>query len=97
MCGILFQMTLKSDFENSTRMITYLKRTSTEKNHSKGRIINILLSFMQSMSSITTILALIFTFTKEYSLPMIIKSYVTVAFINQIDEAFAGTLPPSIK
>ena len=96
-CGILFQMTLKSDFENSTRMITYLKRSSTMKNHSKGRLINILLAFMQSMSSIVTICALIFTFTKENSLAMIIKSFVTVAFIVSIDDAFAGTLPPSIK
>lgn len=90
-------MNLKGDFENSVRILTYLKRSSTMKNHGKGRLINILLSSMQLMSSIITVLALIFTFTKEHSLKMIIKSFVTVAFIVKIDDAFAGTLPESIK
>ena len=59
-------------------------------------MINILLSFMQTTSSIVTVFALIFTFIKEPNLKMIIKSFVTIAFISKIDDMFAGTLPASL-
>ena len=63
----------------------------------KGRFISILLSSMQSFTVIVTIFSLIFTFVKEPSYKMIIKSYMRIAFINKIDEFFVDSLPPSLK
>ena len=67
------------------------------KQRVKGRFINILLSAMQSFSSIFTVFALILTFVKEPAIKMIIKSFVTIAFISKIDDMFASTLPPSLS
>ena len=50
----------------------------------------------QSGSMLLTIFALVFTFTKEPDVKMIIKSYVTLAFIGKIDDAMANTLPESV-
>ena len=94
--GILFQLNLQGDLTNSILILSYLKRQNGKKHRVSARFINILLSFMQSASSIITVFALIFTFLKEPNLKMIIKSFVTIAFISKIDDMFAGTLPPSL-
>jgi len=40
-------------------------------------------------------MALLFTFSKEPSLKMVIKSYATIGFISMIDNHMANTLPQS--
>lgn len=95
-CGVLFKMTIESDLDHSIEILTFLKRSKGVRSNEQGRFVNILLSFMQSTSFIITIFALVFTFTKEPALKMIIKSYATLAFVTKIDNAFAGSLPPSV-
>ena len=41
------------------------------------------------------IFSLIYSFTREPNLKMIIKSYVTIAFFSQVDTKFVESLPKS--
>ena len=76
-------------------MLIFLKRLKISHQNRRGRIFNILLSSMQIVSPLFTLIALLFTFTKEPSLRMIIKSFVTIGFISKIDDLFVNTLPQS--
>ena len=78
-------------------LLTYLKRQKGKDTQAKSRIINIILSFMKCLSILFSIFSLIFSFTREPSLKMIIKSMVTIAFNSRIDAVFADSLPDLIK
>ena len=54
------------DLENSIRMLTYIKRMRpTIRTQARSRIVNIILAFMNCFGSLVTILALIYSFTRE--------------------------------
>jgi len=74
-------------------MLTYLKRMKGMKDHSKGRLINIIICSMQLITPILTLVAMLLILTQETYLSFIIKDYVTIGFILTIDNMFAAQLP----
>lgn len=95
-CAVLFQIASQKNVYDSVRMLTYLKRLDDKKGHKQGRFANIILSFMQVTCCLISIFTLIFTFTKEPSMKMIIKSFATIAFSLKIDKAIVASFPPSV-
>ena len=92
-CAMLFQMTLYAEIQEAVQKITYLKRSRGTKSYQQGRLINILLLSMKCITPIFSIVVLLFTFTKEANMKMIIKSFVTIGFISNIDNIFVSTMP----
>jgi len=77
-------------------MLTYLKRQKSTRNLQSGRLVNIFLCSLQCITPLFTLFGLIYTFTKEPNIKMIIKSFVSVAFVINIDDHFSLTLPENI-
>jgi hypothetical protein len=92
-------MTMKFSKElySATKMLTYLKRMKGNANHTRGRFINIMLSSMQIMAPICTVLSLVINITQSSALSQIVKAYVTLSFIVSIDDMFSAALPVEVR
>lgn len=78
-------------------MLAFLKRMKLAPNNSRGRFVNIIVSIMQLMPPIISLVCLMISITQEKTLGMITKDYVTLAFILSIDNIFSGLIPAEIK
>ena len=78
-------------------MLLYLKYVKTAKGGKRGRIINIVLCLMQYTSPIVAEIVLILAVSKTPQLQMIIKSFVALGFIINVDNMFSDAFPKEIK
>jgi len=95
-CAMLLHITLYNELQNAIKMLTFLKRQKLSRSHVKGRFMNIILCSMQIIGPIFVLGALIVTMGQEGKFSLIIKLYVTLGFVVNIDNLFASSLPPSI-
>ena len=78
-------------------MLRYLKYVKTAKGGKRGRMINIVLCTMQMISPFFAETVLILSVARNPSLQMIIKSYMALAFVTNIDNLFSDAFPQEIK
>lgn len=69
----------------------------TAKGGKRGRAINIVLCFMQMISPLFAEVVLILAVARNPELQMIIKSFVALGFVINIDNMFSGSFPAVIK
>jgi hypothetical protein len=77
--------------------LRYLKYTKTAKGGKRGRFVNILLCSMQIISPFFTESVLILAMGQIDELSTIIKSFVALGFVVQIDNMFSENFPKEIK
>jgi len=77
-------------------MLTFLKRMKQSKKHLKGRFINIGLSSMQYISTLSTYACLIINLGQDGSMGMVIKMFAALGFMNTIDNMFVQILPKCV-
>ena len=82
---------------SSIRLFTFLKRQKLHREQKKGLFINIILCTMQVVAPILALFALMIVLGQEKKLSDIIKSYVTIGFILNIDNMFTGNFPQEVK
>ena len=63
----------------------------------KGRYINIMIASMHFTTCVVALMCLIITISQEENMQMITKDYATLAFVLNIDNMFAMTLPADVK
>lgn len=78
-------------------MLRYLKYVKSAKGGKRGRMINILLTLMQMTSPLFAEVVLILAISKNPSQQMIIKSFVALGFVINIDNMFSENFPKEIK
>ena len=96
-CCILLHMHIYPEVRTALTMLRYLKYVKTAKGGKRGRVINILLCLMQFTSPIVAECVLILAIAKTPQLQMIIKSYVALGFVTNIDNMFSEAFPDEIK
>lgn len=96
-CCVLLHMIIYQEVRTALRMLRYLKYVKTAKGGKRGRMINILLSLMQLTSPIVAEIVLILAIAKTPQLQMIIKSFVALGFVINIDNMFSDAFPSEIK
>lgn len=90
-------MKFSKELYTATKMLTLLKRMQGSANHTRGRFINIILSSMQIIAPIITVIALVVNITQQSALSQITKAYVALSFIVNIDDMFSASLPAELR
>ena len=93
LCCLLQTQQCYKEFQQSVKMLTFLKRMKA----TKGRLMNILICSMQIMTPLFALCAMTITMTQQSALSYIVKDFVTIGFILNVDNLFAGTLPGTVK
>lgn len=96
-CSLLLHMIIYGEVKQALAVLRYLKYTKTAKNGKRGRFVNILLCSMQIISPFFTEIVLILAIGQVGSLSVIIKSFVALGFVVQIDNMFSENFPKEIK
>lgn len=90
-------MIIYGEVKQALSILRYLKYTKTAKNGKRGRFVNILLCSMQIVSPFFTEIVLILAIGQVDKLAVIIKSFVALGFVVQIDNMFSENFPKEIK
>lgn len=96
-CSLLLHLIIHGEVKQALSILRYLKYVKTAKGGKRGRFINILLCSMQMISPFFTEIVLILAISQTYRLSMIIKSFVALGFVIQIDNMFSENFPEEIK
>lgn len=96
-CCLLLHMIILPEVRRALSLLRYLKYVKTAAGGKRGRMINILLCIMQMSSPIFAEIVLILAVAKNPSLQMIIKSFVALGFVINIDNLFSESFPAEIK
>ena len=93
--AVLLHRVSYDKFQYAIKLLTYLKRVKGK--HDKGKCINVLLCCMHLLSPVIGIFAIVITGSQEKKLSMIVKNFVSLGFILQIDNMFSSCLPIDIQ
>lgn len=96
-CCLLLHMIILPEVKQALSLLRYLKFAKTAAGGKRGRMNNILLCIMQMLSPIFAEIVLILAVAKTSQLQMIIKSFVALGFVTNVDNQFAGAFPDEIK
>jgi hypothetical protein len=96
-CCLLLHMIILPEVRRALKLLRYLKYVKTAAGGKRGRMINILLCIMQMSSPIFAEMVLILAVAKNPELQMIIKSFVALGFVINIDNLFSESFPKEIK
>jgi hypothetical protein len=96
-CCLLLHMIILPEVRRALKLLRYLKYVKTAAGGKRGRLINILLCLMQMGSPIFAEIVLILAVAKNPQLQMIIKSFVALGFVINIDNLFSESFPAEIK
>lgn len=88
-CSLLLHMIIYGEVKQALEILRYLKYVKTAKGGKRGRFINILICSMQVISPIFTEVILQIAISQTKKLSMIIKSFVALGFVIQIDDMFS--------
>jgi len=90
-------MIIYGEVKQALSIFRYLKYVKTAKGGKRGRFINIFICLMQIISPIYTEIILQISISQTKQLSMIIKSFVALGFVINIDDMFAENFPQEIK
>ena len=95
-CCLLLHMIILPEVKQALSLLRYLKFAKTAAGGKRGRMTNIGLCVMQISSPIFAEVVLILAVAKTGQLQMIIKSFVALGFVTNVDNQFAGAFPDVI-
>lgn len=96
-CGQLLHMIIYGEIKQALSVLRYLKYVKTAKGGKRGRLINIILCFLQMVSPYFTEATLVIAISQTPRSSMIIKSFVALGFVIKIDDMFSENFPKEIK
>ena len=95
--SILLQVSLNKEIEKSVKVLTFLRNQKGSSANIRGKYINVVLCSMQLLAPAATMVSYIISTTQDPELSQIIKTFVTLSFIVNIDDMFAATLPSELS
>lgn len=90
-------MIIYGEIKQALSVLRYLKYVKTAKGGKRGRLINIILCFLQMVSPYFTEATLVIAISQTPRSSMIIKSFVALGFVIKIDDMFSENFPKEIK
>ena len=93
---LLLLQQASSEMRNALKVMTMPKRMKGSRKHLKGRCVNLIIISCQIISPIITNLVSMLSIAQNPTMIDIIKSYVAMAFIIQIDNIFVTLFPREI-
>ena len=96
-CTMLVHIKIYEEVQQALYMLRYLKYVKTAKGGKRGRLLNIVLCLLQMASPFFTEFVLILSISQTFETIMIIKSFVALMFVVNVDNQFSDGFPKEIK
>ena len=94
--SVLMHQACYQRFQAGVKMLTFLKRMQTAADCRKGRFINLLICSMHILTPVLANYSIMITLGQQSDLRQVVKTYVMLGFIMNVDVLVAKDLPDDV-